>query len=149
MATTTAAKKNKKALTCFVITRSGPILRSIRIDHVEIPSHDGYVSIHLDHCPYIVRIGYGELKIYNEDNKLINMYVEDGVFVEELLYVETVYFGYDLRKLNSKFVFKDDKLVRREQCEDQLFRREQELQSVDSAGHGDGTHRQYDQYRKE
>ena len=80
MATTTAtSKKNKKALTCFVITRSGPILRSIRIDHVEIPSHDGYVSIHLDHCPYIVRIGYGELKIYNEDNKLINMYVEDGI----------------------------------------------------------------------
>ncbi|AEM21270.1 F0F1 ATP synthase subunit epsilon [Brachyspira intermedia PWS/A] len=79
MATTTAVKKNKKALTCSVITRSGPILRSIRIDHVEIPSHDGYVSIHLDHCPYIVRIGYGELKIYNEDNKLINMYVEDGI----------------------------------------------------------------------
>ena len=76
---TTAVKKNKKALTCSVITRSGPILRSIRIDHVEIPSHDGYVSIHLDHCPYIVRIGYGELKIYNEDNKLINMYVEDGI----------------------------------------------------------------------
>lgn len=79
MATTTAVKKNKKALTCSVITRSGPVLRSIRIDHVEIPSHDGYVSIHLDHCPYIVRIGYGELKIYNEDNKLINMYVEDGI----------------------------------------------------------------------
>ena len=80
MATTTAtSKKNKKALTCSVITRSGPVLRSIRIDHVEIPSHDGYVSIHLDHCPYIVRIGYGELKIYNEDNKLINMYVEDGI----------------------------------------------------------------------
>ncbi|MEI0493706.1 F0F1 ATP synthase subunit epsilon [Brachyspira intermedia] len=80
MATTTAtSKKNKKALTCSVITRSGPILRSIKIDHVEIPSHDGYVSIHLDHCPYIVRIGYGELKIYNEDNKLINMYVEDGI----------------------------------------------------------------------
>ncbi|CRF34220.1 F0F1 ATP synthase subunit epsilon [Brachyspira suanatina] len=76
---TTAVKKNKKALTCSVITRSGPILRSIKIDHVEIPSHDGYVSIHLDHCPYIVRIGYGELKIYNEDNKLINMYVEDGI----------------------------------------------------------------------
>ncbi|MEI0558593.1 F0F1 ATP synthase subunit epsilon [Brachyspira intermedia] len=76
---TTAVKKNKKALTCSVITRNGPVLRSIRIDHVEIPSHDGYVSIHLDHCPYIVRIGYGELKIYNEDNKLINMYVEDGI----------------------------------------------------------------------
>lgn len=75
----TAAKKNKKALTCSVITRSGPVLRSIKIDHVEIPSHDGYVSIHLDHCPYIVRIGYGELKIYNEDNKLINMYVEGGI----------------------------------------------------------------------
>ncbi|EKV57573.1 F0F1 ATP synthase subunit epsilon [Brachyspira hampsonii] len=75
----TAAKKNKKALTCSVITRIGPMLRSIKIDHVEIPSHDGYVSIYLDHCPYIVRIGYGELKIYNEDNKLINMYVEDGI----------------------------------------------------------------------
>ena len=72
-------KKNKKALTCSVITRNGPILRSIKIDHVEIPSHDGYVSIHLDHCPYIVRIGYGELRIYNEDNKLINMYVEEGI----------------------------------------------------------------------
>lgn len=75
----TTVKKNKKALTCSVITRNGPILRSMRIDHVEIPSHDGYVSIHLDHCPYIVRIGYGELRVYNEDNKLINMYVEDGI----------------------------------------------------------------------
>lgn len=79
MATNTAVKKNKKALTCSVITRNGPILRSIRINHVEIPSNNGYVSIHLDHCPYIVRIGYGELRIYNEDNKLINMYVEDGI----------------------------------------------------------------------
>ena len=75
----TTVKKNKKALTCSVITRNGPVLRSMRIDHVEIPSHDGYVSIHLDHCPYIVRIGYGELRVYNEDNKLINMYVEDGI----------------------------------------------------------------------
>lgn len=72
-------KKNKKALTCSVITRNGPVLRSMRIDHVEIPSHDGYISIHLDHCPYIVRIGYGELRVYNEENKLINMYVEDGI----------------------------------------------------------------------
>lgn len=66
-----------------------------------------------------------------------NMYVEDGVFVEELLYVETVYFGYDLRKLNSKFVFKDDKLVRREQCEDQFFRREQELKKLLEEAHDD------------
>ena len=72
-------KKNKKALTCSVVTRNGPVLRSMRIDHVEIPSHDGYISIHLDHCPYIVRIGYGELRVYNEENKLINMYVEDGI----------------------------------------------------------------------
>ncbi|WP_295155694.1 ATP synthase F1 subunit epsilon [uncultured Brachyspira sp.] len=74
-----AVKKNKKILTCSVITRSGPILRSIYVDHVEIPSHDGSVSIYSDHCPYIVRIGYGELRIYNENNKLINMYVEDGI----------------------------------------------------------------------
>ncbi|MEI0490249.1 F0F1 ATP synthase subunit epsilon [Brachyspira pulli] len=96
----TTVKKNKKALTCSVITRNGPVLRSMRIDHVEIPSHDGYVSIHLDHCPYIVRIGYGELRVYNEDNKLINMYVEDGIvevtnnvigiLVEEALYPKDI-----------------------------------------------------------
>ena len=96
----TTVKKNKKALTCSVITRHGPVLRSMRIDHVEIPSHDGYVSIHLDHCPYIVRIGYGELRVYNEDNKLINMYVEDGIvevtnnvigiLVEEALYPKDI-----------------------------------------------------------
>ncbi|MEI0565250.1 F0F1 ATP synthase subunit epsilon [Brachyspira pulli] len=96
----TTVKKNKKALTCSVITRNGPVLRSMRIDHVEIPSHDGYVSIHLDHCPYIVRIGYGELRVYNEDNKLINMYVEYGIaevtnnvigiLVEEALYPKDI-----------------------------------------------------------
>ncbi|WP_295162442.1 F0F1 ATP synthase subunit epsilon [uncultured Brachyspira sp.] len=72
-------KKNKKALTCSVITRNGPILRSIKIDHIEIPSYNGYVSIYINHCPYIVRIGYGELKIYSENNNIINMYVEDGI----------------------------------------------------------------------
>ena len=75
----TIAKKTQKALTCSVITRNGPILRSMRINHVEIPSYDGYVSIYLDHCPYIVRISYGELRIYTEDDKLISLYVEDGI----------------------------------------------------------------------
>ncbi|HJH55985.1 F0F1 ATP synthase subunit epsilon [Brachyspira hyodysenteriae] len=115
--TTTAVKKNKKALTCSVITRNGPILRSIKIDHVEIPSHDGYVSIHLDHCPYIVRIGYGELKIYNEDNKLINMYVEDGIaevtnnvigiLVETALYpkdIDAAILKDEINKLSSQMV---------------------------------------------
>ena len=92
----TTVKKNKKALTCSVITRNGPVLRSMRIDHVEIPSHDGYVSIHLDHCPYIVRIGYGELRVYNEDNNLSNMYGEDGIVevtnhVSGILFEEALY----------------------------------------------------------
>ena len=117
MATTTAAKKNKKALTCSVITRSGPILRSMRVDHVEIPSHNGYVSIHLDHCPYIVRIGYGELRIYNEDNKLINMYIEDGIaevtnnvigiLVETALYpkdIDSMMVKEEINKLSKQMV---------------------------------------------
>ena len=126
MATTTAtSKKNKKALTCSVITRSGPILRSIKIDHVEIPSHDGYVSIHLDHCPYIVRIGYGELKIYNEDNKLINMYVEDGIaevtnnvigiLVETALYpkdIDAAILKDEINKLSTQMVINSEEARR-------------------------------------
>ncbi|MEI0798498.1 F0F1 ATP synthase subunit epsilon [Brachyspira intermedia] len=122
---TTAVKKNKKALTCSVITRSGPILRSIKIDHVEIPSHDGYVSIHLDHCPYIVRIGYGELKIYNEDNKLINMYVEDGIaevtnnvigiLVETALYpkdIDAAILKDEINKLSTQMVINSEEARR-------------------------------------
>lgn len=110
-------KKNKKALTCSVITKNGPILRSIKVDHVEIPSHDGYVSIHLDHCPYIVSIGYGELRIYNEDNRLINMYVEEGIaevtnnvigiLVETALYpkdINSVMIKEEIDKLSKQMV---------------------------------------------
>lgn len=71
--------KNKKALTCSVITKEGPVIRSIKIEHVEIPSFAGYVSIYSDHCPYIVSVRYGELKIYDEDGKLINLYIEGGI----------------------------------------------------------------------
>ncbi|MEI0531845.1 F0F1 ATP synthase subunit epsilon [Brachyspira pilosicoli] len=70
---------SKKTLVCSVITKEGPILRSIKIEHIEIPSVNGYVSIYADHCPYIVSILYGELRIYDEENKLINMYVDGGI----------------------------------------------------------------------
>lgn len=71
--------KNKKALTCSVITKEGPVIRSIKIEHIEIPSYAGYVSIYSDHCPYIVSVRYGELKIYDESGKLINLYIEGGI----------------------------------------------------------------------
>lgn len=70
---------SKKTLVCSVITKEGPILRSIKIEHIEIPSVNGYVSIHADHCPYIVSILYGELRIYDEENNLINLYVDGGI----------------------------------------------------------------------
>ena len=31
------------------------------------------------HCPYIVSVNYGELKIYNENGQLTNLYVEGGI----------------------------------------------------------------------
>ena len=71
--------KTKKALTCSVITKEGPVIRSIKIEHIEIPSYAGYVSIYSDHCPYIVSVRYGELKIYDESGKLINLYIEGGI----------------------------------------------------------------------
>lgn len=77
MATNTV--KTKRALTCSVITKEGPVIRSIRIGHIEIPSYAGYVSIYSGHCPYIVSIRYGELKIYDESGKLINLYIEGGI----------------------------------------------------------------------
>lgn len=74
MSTTT-----KKPLNCSVITKEGPIIRALKIEHIEIPSHTGYVSIYSNHCPYIISINYGELKIYDEEKNLINMYVEGGI----------------------------------------------------------------------
>ena len=63
-----------------------------------------------------------------------NVYWKDGVQVEELLYVETLFYrkvGY--RKVDSRFVFEDDKLVRREQGEDAGFQLEQELNGLRDA----------------
>lgn len=77
MATNTI--KTKKALTCSVLTKEGPVIRTMKIEHIEIPSSAGYVSIYLDHCPYIVSVQYGELKIYDESGKLINLYIEGGI----------------------------------------------------------------------
>ena len=77
MATNTI--KTKKALTCSVLTKEGPVIRTMKIEHIEIPSTAGYVSIYLDHCPYIVSVKYGELKIYDESGKLINLYIEGGI----------------------------------------------------------------------
>ena len=71
--------KTKKALTCSVLTKEGPVIRSMKIEHIEIPSYAGYVSIYLDHCPYIASVRYGELKIYDESGKLINLYIEGGI----------------------------------------------------------------------
>ena len=71
--------KTKKALTCSVLTKEGPVIRTMKIEHIEIPSTAGYVSIYLDHCPYIVSVRYGELKIYDESGKLINLYIEGGI----------------------------------------------------------------------
>ena len=73
------ATKNKKSLSCSVLTKEGPVIRSIKIEHIEIPSYAGYVSIYSDHCPYIVSVRYGELKIYDESEKLINLYIEGGI----------------------------------------------------------------------
>lgn len=71
--------KTKKSLSCSVLTKEGPVIRSIKIEHIEIPSYAGYVSIYSDHCPYIVSVRYGELKIYDESGKLINLYIEGGI----------------------------------------------------------------------
>lgn len=77
MATNTI--KTKKALTCSVLTKEGPVIRSMRIEHIEIPSYAGYISIYSEHCPYIVSVRYGELKIYDENGQLTNLYIEGGI----------------------------------------------------------------------
>lgn len=74
-----SVKKNKKVLTCSILTLGGPVVRSMRVDHVEIPVLDGHSSIYIDHCPYIVAVGYGELDIYDENKNLISLYVENGI----------------------------------------------------------------------
>lgn len=71
--------KTKKALTCSVITKEGPVIRSMKIEHIEIPSYAGHISIYSEHCPYIVSVNYGELKIYDENGQLTNLYVEGGI----------------------------------------------------------------------
>lgn len=63
-----------------------------------------------------------------------NVYWQDGVQVEELLYVETLRYrrvGY--RKVDSRFVFEDGKLVRREQGEDAGYQLERELHDLRDA----------------
>lgn len=79
MAVLTSTQKNKKVLICSVLTIAGQIIRSMRIEHVEIPTEDGVVSIYVDHAPYIVAVHYGELKIVDENKKSITLYVEDGI----------------------------------------------------------------------
>lgn len=75
----TSSQIKKKVLTCSVFTRNGPIVRAMRIDHAEIPVLDGYSSIYLDHCSYIAGVGYGELRIYDENKNLITLYIENGI----------------------------------------------------------------------
>ena len=63
-----------------------------------------------------------------------NVYWQDGVQVEELLYVETLFYrrvGH--RKVDSRFVFEDGKLVRREQGEDAGYQLEKELDDLRDA----------------
>ena len=70
---------------------------------------------------------------FGEPN-MLNVYWQDGVQVEELLYVETLRYrrvGY--RKVDSRFVFEDGKLVRREQGEDAGYQLERELHDLRDA----------------
>lgn len=79
MVVLTSSEKNKKVLNCSVLTIAGPVIKSMRIEHVEIPTEDGGVSVYVDHAPYIVSISYGKLKIVDEHKKSITLYVEEGI----------------------------------------------------------------------
>lgn len=78
----------------------------------------------------LVELGMSEKKFIKEfgNPTMQNTYIEDGMVVNELMYMETIIFNYQERKVNSTFVFKDGKLVRREQGEDLQYLQQQQFE---------------------
>lgn len=71
---------------------------------------------------------YGKPLQYNFFNN------EEGVFCEELVYKELIFYSFEQRQINSIFFFEDGRLVSQEQVEDWAYReqkmREKELEKV-------------------
>ena len=105
------SSKNKKVLTCSVITIDGFILKVMQVDHVEIPTYDGYISIHKDHCSYIVSVSYGELRVYTSYDEFISLYIEGGItevennvisiLVEKALYPKDINVDFINKQINE------------------------------------------------
>lgn len=59
---------------------------------------------------------------------------EEGVFCEELVYKELIFYSFEQRQINSVFFFEDGRLVSQEQMEDWAYReqkmREKELEKI-------------------
>lgn len=103
-----AITAKKKSLKCSILTIGKNMIKSMNINRIEVPIASGSISIYKDHAPYISDIHFGELVIYDENNKIINMYIEDGivevskntvsVLVKRAFYLDEL----DLEQIKSK-----------------------------------------------
>ncbi len=87
---------------------------------------DGRVRIGMTKDEFIAN--YGKPLQYNFFNN------EKGIFCEELVYKELVFYASEQRQINSIFYFEDGRLVSQEQMEDWDYReqkmREKELEQI-------------------
>ena len=68
-----------KTLQCTVVTPERKAVDQI-VEFVALPLYDGEIGIGLDHAPLIGRLGYGEMRLRQND-KVSRFYV-DGGFVQ-------------------------------------------------------------------
>ncbi len=101
----TAKKKNFK---CSILTIGKNMIKSMNINRIDVPISSGLISIYKDHAPYISDIHFGKLMIYDENNNVINMYIEDGIVevsknTVSVLVKKAYYFDdLDLEEIKSK-----------------------------------------------
>ncbi len=67
-------------LGCTVVTPEETSLDE-RVEFVALPLYDGEIGVGFNHTPLVGRLGYGEMRLRSEDDKVSRFYV-DGGFVQ-------------------------------------------------------------------
>lgn len=67
-------------LGCTIVTPEETSLDE-RVEFVALPLYDGEIGIGFNHTPLVGRLGYGEMRLRSEDDKVSRFYV-DGGFVQ-------------------------------------------------------------------
>ncbi len=90
------------SLKCSVFTIGNNLITSMDVLKVSVPVQCGCMTIYKDHIPYISDIHFGELTIYDNSDKTIRLYVEDGIVEVSKnnvsILVKRAFFDYELNE---------------------------------------------------